>query len=269
MAYTNYYPTSRLFHGSISSIMGTQLDVLLIGGEEDFLRTVWQDLESEVVRLHKMLNRFDENSEVAHVNSEAGYYPVVVSEELWTILQDCRRYYELTKGYFDITLGDFSRMLFDETAKSVYFLSESMHIDLGGMGKGYALKKFHDIFIKNGIKCGLANFGNSSVLAVGSHPCGDYWPIGLNDPYTQQVIKVLKLKDDSLSISGNMPSHPKHIVNPLTGLYVEDHKMVSVVSADPVDAEVLTTTLMLLADEKTEKEICSNFEIREKQTYRL
>ncbi len=232
MAYSNYYAASGLFHGSMSSVMGTQFDILMVGSDPRLLGTVWEKVESEVQRLDKMLNRFDPESEVSFVNREAGHYPVTVGEELWNILLNCKRYNELTEGYFDITLQGFDQVLLTEEDKSIFFFSESLHIDLGGYGKGYALAKIRELLEENGIGKALVNFGNSSVLAVGTHPCGEYWPVGLDNPFTKERIADLKLSDSSLSISGNMPSHPRHIVNPHTGTFVEDKKMVSVVAKE-------------------------------------
>ena len=76
MAYSNYYAASGLFHGSMSSVMGTQFDILMVGSDPRLLGTVWEKVESEVQRLDKMLNRFDPESEVSFVNREAGHYPV-------------------------------------------------------------------------------------------------------------------------------------------------------------------------------------------------
>lgn len=268
MSYSNYYNASQLFHGSMSSVMGTQLDVLMVEGDSSLLDFVWGAVEAEVKRLDKMLNRFNEESDVALINREAGHYPVTVNEEIWEILQDCRRSYELTEGYFDITLQDFGQVLLSEAEKSVFFFYESLHIDLGGYGKGYALLKIRELLEQNGIKKALVNFGNSSVLAVGSHPCGDYWPVGLDNPYTKERVADLQLCDHSLSISGNMPSHPRHIVNPRTGLFVEEQKMVSVVTKNPVEAEVLTTAFMVAPDDRIQA-IADKFEIHEKHLYKL
>ena len=57
MAYSNYYAASGLFHGSMSSVMGTQFDILMVGNDPRLLGTVWEKVESEVQRLDKMLNR--------------------------------------------------------------------------------------------------------------------------------------------------------------------------------------------------------------------
>ena len=135
MAYSNYYAASGLFHGSMSSVMGTQFDILMVGSDPRLLGTVWEKVESEVQRLDKMLNRFDPESEVSFVNREAGHYPVTVGEELWNILLNCKRYNELTEGYYDITLQGFDQVLLTEEDKSIFFFSESLHIDLGGYGK--------------------------------------------------------------------------------------------------------------------------------------
>ena len=72
MAYSNYYAASGLFHGSMSSVMGTQFDILMVGSDPRLLGTVWEKVESEVQRLDKMLNRFEPESEVSFVNREAG-----------------------------------------------------------------------------------------------------------------------------------------------------------------------------------------------------
>ena len=241
MAYSNYYAASGLFHGSMSSVMGTQFDILMVGSDPRLLGTVWEKVESEVQRLDKMLNRFDPESEVSFVNREAGHYPVTVGEELWNILLNCKRYNELTEGYFDITLQGFDQVLLTEEDKSIFFFSESLHICL---------------------------LYTSPSPRDRTHPCGEYWPVGLDNPFTKERIADLKLSDSSLSISGNMPSHPRHIVNPHTGTFVEDKKMVSVVAKDPVVAEILTTAFMICGDERVPV-IASQFDIYEKHVYKL
>lgn len=268
MSYSNYYAASQLFHGSMSSIMGTQLDVLLVGDQPELLSAVWNEMETEVKRLDKLLSRFEPESEISRINNEAGHYPVSVNDEVWGILQDCKRYYAWTDGYFDITIGNFNQVLLNEADKSIFFFSETLHLDLGGMGKGYALQNMREILVRHHIKQALVNFGNSSVLAIGSHPCGDYWPVGLDNPYTRERVADLKLCDSSLSISGNMPSHPRHIINPLTGQYVEDRRMVSIIADNPVVAEVLTTTFMIV-DETRIPAISDKFDIHEKHLYKL
>ena len=268
MSYSNYYTSSGLFHGSMSSVMGTQFDILMIGDEPAKLTVIWGKIQEEIKRLDKMLNRFDKESEVSKLNQTACIYPLVVSEELWRILQDCKCFFEWTKGYFDISLQGFEQILLNEDEHSAFFLSDLLKIDFGGYGKGYALSKVEALLKNNGIDKALVNFGNSSILAVGKHPCGDFWPVSLENPYTKSIVANVKLCDSSLSVSGNMPSHLCHIINPRTGKFIEERKMVSVVAKDPIVAEVLTTTLMI-AEEASIPDIVSHFDIYEKNIYLL
>jgi len=254
MNYSNYYPASGLFHASLPLVMGTRMDALLFGDDSRQLENVWEQLEKELRLLEKMLNRFDPASETAKVNTLASLSAVRLTEELWHILLDCRHYHEGTDGYFDITCSDFNKIVFMEETHSIFFDKPGMMLDFGGYGKGYALKCMREQLKVGGIKRALISFGNSSILALGGHPHGDSWPIGLesltqgNDlppshaSSTNAVSKwLVHLLDTSLSVSGNSPARKEHIVNPKTSQRIAGEQMVAIVAEDPVDAEALTT----------------------------
>lgn len=269
MSYTHYYPNSQMLHGALPLIMGTRLDALILGKDEVKALEIWKSIIEELNRLHKLLNRFDPLSEIANINRQAIEHPVKVSEEIMAILKDCRRYHALTCGCFDITLYDFNKLTINTEEQTVFFNENPLTLDLGGYGKGYALQQVEKILKKNGILQAFINFGNSSVLALGRHPHGEAWSVGIENPYSPgQILKSVKLCDNSLSTSGNMPQHSQHIINPLTGEYTDERKLVSVISANAVDAEVLTTALMV-ADEQTEELILRNFNQITKYTFRL
>ena len=241
MRYANYYTSSGLYHVSLPLLMGTRLDVLLFGDDKQQLESVWDNAEKELRRLEKMLNRFDDASEVSKVNSNAQFSPVQLSDELWAIVQDCYRYYELTDGCFDVTLLDFSKIIMEEESRSIFFDKYGLSLDFGGYAKGYALKYVRKHLDDAGIKRALVNFGNSSVMALGTHPYGDSWPIGIEKPFTGTTVMTININDTSMSVSGNSPSNGQHIINKETTELVGGEIMVAVVSDDPVDAEVLTT----------------------------
>lgn len=268
MLYSNYYIASHLFHGSFSFIMGTQLDVLLVGREKDRLEHIWQNIIKELQRLDKLMNRFDAESEVSRINECAQTSPVPVSGEMWNILRECYHYFHLTKGYFDITLSDFRRVEWDMEEQRIFFTTPGLQLDLGGYGKGYALKQIERMVKQQGIEKALINFGNSSVLGVGTHPHGEYWPIGIENPYTKELLVTVPLCNNSLSISGNTPVHPEHIRNPFNGEYIKERKLVSVISVNPVEAEVLTTAFMIMPEDEMAG-LTPYFDINEKHIYIL
>jgi thiamine biosynthesis lipoprotein ApbE len=76
----------------------------------------------------------------------------------------------------------------------------------------------------------------------------------------------LRLRDCSLSVSGNKPSRPAHIVDPQTGDCMGGRKMVAVAANDPVDAEALTTALMVAPPESVQQ-ILNRFNVIEYRIY--
>lgn len=268
-SYFNFYESSNLFHGSLMHAMGTRLDVIIVGADKNISMMCWERIMDEVFRLSQLFNKFDKESELYAVNLKANDVAYKVSDELWSVLLDCKRYHNMTSGYFDVSLKDYNKVVLDVKRQTVYFEDDEIQLDLGAYAKGYALEKIRDILLSFHIHCALINFGNSSVLALGTHPYGDYWPIGIEDPYNPQVtLGVVELRDNTLSTSGNMPSHTKHIFNPHTGIYTEVRKIVSVKTANAVDSEVLSTTLMILPDELV-KTVLSNFIVDEYLSFDL
>lgn len=249
MSYSNYYPSSGLFHVSIPLLMGTRLDALLFGDERKQLESVWNGAEKELRSLEKMLNRFDPESEVSKVNNSAQFSEVVLSDELWNILQDCRRYNADTDGYFDVTYQDFDKIVFMVDSQSILFEKYGMKLDFGAYAKGYALRCIHNLLEAADMLRALVSFGNSAVLALGAHPYGDSWPVGIEDPSDGSTLSTIQLFDTSMSVSGNTPSHRTHIINPKTSEFVSGNRMVAVVADDPVDADVLTTAWIASGNE--------------------
>ena len=82
----------------------------------------------------------------------------------------CERERLRTQGFFDIALG--SPLRLDEAARTVRFSEPGTLIDLGGVGKGYALDRAGELLRRFGVECALLNAGTSSLLAVGRHPSG-------------------------------------------------------------------------------------------------
>lgn len=262
-SYTDYYEASDLFHGSMMHAMGTRLDILIVGLSKFTSAACWEEIEAEIKKLSLLYNKFDEASELYDVNKNAATAPLKLGDELWKILSECKQYHAMTNGYFDITLKDYNQVILDVDKRTVFFKDPNIQIDLGAYGKGYALEKLRSILEKYEVNCALLNFGNSSVLAIGSHPHGDSWSIGVEHPTNaKEVLGVVELRDCSMSTSGNMPSHSSHIIDPHTGIFSEEKKLVSIKTFSAVDAEVLSTSLVIAPDEEVSA-ITSNFIVDE------
>lgn len=262
-----YYENEAMFHGFIPRIMGTRFDILLIHSDINRLNRLWTTITNELERLDKLLNRFDPHSEVSIVNSHSSRNNMAISKELESILQLCLYYYERTFHLFDITLKDFSGIQFHESER-ISFISPATTLDFGGFAKGYALKQIRRLLEQENIDHAFINFGNSSILGLGHHPYGDCWKVSLLNPYNQALLKEFDLQDAALSTSGNTLQYTGHIVNPLTERWNEKRQASSVLSIDPLEAEILSTVWMI-ANEQEQKQISENFNLIEATLYDL
>ena len=106
--------------------------------------------------------------------------------------------------------------------------------------------------VASGIQSTFVDFGDSSIMALGHHPYGDCWKVGVKDPFGGAVLGEIELRDQSMSTSGNTPIYSSHIINPKTGEANNSRAVVTVVSEDPLDAEVLSTVAVIASPEELE-----------------
>ena len=112
---------------------------------------------------------------------------------------------------------------------------ESAKIDLGAIGKGYAIDKISDYLVEAGIPNTLVSFG-SSILAAGKNKDGSLWNIGLKDPLNpEKICGYLNASDKVISVSGGYERFITisgkdycHIIDPETG-YPVDNDLLCVV----------------------------------------
>lgn len=222
----DYIPKERIFRGGIPHVMGTRLEMLAVGVDSEVVLPLWDSLYDKAVALDRMLNRFDPESEVSLLNVYDSPLECPMSDSLASMVSLAEQYRERTLGLFDVTWMDGK-------------------LDFGGFAKGYFLRRCRDMLLQAGIGCAFVDFGGSSILGIGHHPYGDSWKVSVVNPYSHLPVKEVSLKDIAMSTSGNTPSYSGHICNPRTGEKCSDRRLVCVVSPDPLEAEVLSTVLMM------------------------
>jgi thiamine biosynthesis lipoprotein len=286
MAATNQ---SKVFHSNFYA-MGTRMDVVLPNIDSEEGDAIFQSIRLEVKRLEKKLSRFDENSLVFQLNKKAATEAVRVDNELFHILKDCKLLFDKSNGYFDITqrkLMDYwksderkedelqllvnqlgtDKIALDEEYKTVWLANELVEIDLGGYGKGYALENVKTILTEHSVVSAFISFGESSVLTMGTHPYGSYWGVGIRNLYVNtENAYTFKIVNKSVSTSGVTPlkkgSEWGHVINPKSGLPVQGAITVSVSASSPLEAEVVSTAL-LISESSENRDIIPQFSVDE------
>lgn len=268
--------------------MHTRVDIILCSrkSEEELLLTV-NHIYDVLCQLEKTANYYDPTSELARVNRMAATSPVVLSEELYGMIDLCLEYNKKTLGCFDITVlsNNYDRntihsVQLSAEERSVFFRQPGVTLNLSGFLKGYALEKIKSILKESMIENALINMGNSSVLALGNHPMGKGWKINFgwtantstnastntstntstnaadtaaadasaNADNPQSIL----LYNECLTTSGNESSQRKHIISPRSGEFVKGARQIAVVTADGAIGEILSTGLFAADDEQLE-----------------
>jgi FAD:protein FMN transferase len=259
--------------------MACRFEVTMRQTEETGIAAATEALD-EIDRLESSLTVFRETSEVSVVNSEAAKNPVEVSQELFDLLTLCQRLYEETGGAFDVTSGPLTRswgflrrqgrlpsqaeidqaklsvgsnkLLLDDKSKTVRFAREHMEINLGSIGKGYALDSAADL-MSTKVSTALLNAGSSSMRAIGKGEHGNGWIVGLRNPRSKlRRLGVLRLRDCALSTSGNeeqffehQGQRYSHVIDPRSGWPASGVTSVSVVAPTAAISDALATAFFV------------------------
>jgi thiamine biosynthesis lipoprotein len=277
---------SKVYHNSFFA-MGTRFNAVLPNADEELCEHLFRMIENEVKRIEEKYNYFDESSLVSKINRNAFKSELELDDEMFEIISLCVDYHKLTLGAFDITmrrlidfynqnpeankseLGSCMKAIsLNRGNKSIRFLDEETKIDFGAFGKGYALKKVKRMVEESYFENAFFSFGESSILALGNHPNGIGWKIGIKDYSTTDSTAYTDiLFNESISTSANYFKndygeliYKTNVINPLNSSFNKSIETISVKSIDPVECEILSTAFINLNDDQI-KEIKNNLRI--------
>ena len=236
--------------------MGSVFEVLIAGEEPEYARQAASAAFEELTRLERELSRFEPASDVAAINALGAGESVRVGLATFECLKAAAETSDETAGAFDVAIGALVALwrdqdgrprepsdaeLADARARSgmdLVVLNEAEHavglraagvqIDLGGIGKGYAVDQMTAILKDWSLSAALIHGGLSSVLAIGSPPVVQGqrrgkpgrkgWPVALRDPEGSGAsLGTVCLRDRALSGSAALPADRPHILDPRRG----------------------------------------------------
>ena len=242
---------------------------------------------NEIEYVQRSFSIYDPASEIYRVNKSAYEHPCRVSGSLFELLKASVEVSEKTGGAFDITwasagrIWDFSNperftppddktvksllplisyknIRLDDKAGTVRFLKPGVKIGLGGVAKGYAVKRAVGALKSRGVKGAIVACAGD-IQVIGDNR-GRPWRAGIQDPRGKSVIATFDMRDgEAVSTSGDYErfrivdgKRYHHIINPATG-YPADSGLISVTvfSRDPVKADAYATAFFVSGFDKT------------------
>ena len=202
-----------------------------------------------VDRLESQLSRFLPNSDVARINRLAPGETTRVGDATMECIVIARHVFDLTGGGFDVSIGTGLPSLdLDADDGVVRAETGEVRIDLGGIGKGYAIDLMAELLEEWGIERALIHGGFSSVMALEAPADRDGWPLTLSDPASPStVLARLSVRQTALGASGLRKGD--HIVDPRTGRPVRGRRAawVAVPRPEPAGAGARMTARPRLA----------------------
>ncbi len=239
--------------------MGCVFEILIAGGDEDAARDAAEAAFEELDRMEKLLSRFSAYSDVGRINAAEVGRPVVVDIETCQCLSLARQVASQTNRAFDVTAGvprdadegaagrpiGMKLLAVDEETYSVRRLDAAVKVDLGGIGKGYALDRMAQRLREWDVETALIHGGSSTVLAMGSRGGGG-WRVALRDPADAEAEPLgwVSLEDQAFSGSGTV--HARHITDPRSGLPGPGDRAAWAVTRSAARADALTTALCVM-----------------------
>ena len=238
-------------------------------------------------RLFDIYNSYEGLHNLKTVNDQAGIAPVAVDGELMALLEDCMEYYTVTQGRVNVAMGavlslwhdartqalndpangklpdpealreaaehcDPSQVILDKEAGTVYIADPRLSLDVGAIGKGWAVER-----VARSLPEGLLISVGGNVVATGPKAKDTPWVVGIQDPDGGDAyLHTVYLSKGAVVTSGDYqrvfvvegnPYH--HIIDPQTLQPGNLWRSVSIVCPDSGVADMLSTALFLLPKE--------------------
>jgi FAD:protein FMN transferase len=264
--------------------MACEFEVLLNAGQySDGAQLAVAALDL-VEQLEDQLTVFRPHSEVSRLNGAAFDQEVEVEPRLFGLLRLAKELHARTAGAYDITSGPLSKtwgfyrragkvpsdddlaatmakvgsqhLLLNESRQTVRFLKPGMEINLGSIGKGYALDRCAELLEAGGVADFVIHGGQSSVLARGSRGLdgSDGWWVGLRNPLRpMEQLGEIRLRNRALGTSGTGTQffyhegrRYGHILDPRTGRPGEGMLSTTVIAPTGAEADALSTAFFVM-----------------------
>ncbi|RIL10488.1 MAG: hypothetical protein DCC75_04240 [Proteobacteria bacterium] len=256
-------------------VMGGPAEIQLYAESEPQAQAVFEAITAELQRIEAKYSRYKGDSILSQINAAAGQKPTEVDEETAALIDYAATCFKESGGLFDITSGVLrrawnfleKRVPSDQELATILpligwskvkwnkpsiLLPEGMEIDLGGIGKEYAVDKAAAICKELGVTYALINLAGD-VRAIGPQADGSPWRVGITHPRKEDsVIKVVDLFSGALATSGDYERYFEvdgkrycHILSPKSGMPANSFQSVSVLTDSCLVAGTISTITML------------------------
>ncbi len=236
-------------HSFSHEAMTTTFEVILDTDDREYARQAADAIFRRIDQLENLLSKYNPGSDVGQISLLKAGESIRVGSEAIECIEIARWAFRKTGGLFDPTLGSgFQWLEIDRENFTVGWNAKGKaSVDLGGIGKGYALDHVTSLLDDWDLSKAVLNAGGSTVLALGRE-----WTLGVGGPWGERVgLDEVTLKDKALSGSGTEVKGA-HIINPTSGKPAKRHLAAWAIHPSAAKADALSTAFMMMEKEKIE-----------------
>lgn len=281
-------PEMKQYTATFLTLFDTVTSIVGRAESEEAHMAAAQAIHDELLVYHQLFdiyNDYEGLNNLKTVNDNAGAAPVVVDRAIIDLLLDCKEYYDLTGGLVNVAMGsvlvlwhearndglndianaylpdiaqlkaaaehmDFSCVVIDEEASTVFITDPAVRLDVGAVAKGWSAQRIAETAPE-----GLLISVGGNVIATGAKDAsGTPWRVGVQNPDGgESYLHTLNVTGGSVVTSGDYQrcymvdgKIYHHIIDPATLYPGEYWRSVTILCADSGLADALSTALFLL-----------------------
>lgn len=238
-----------------SEAMATHFEVVISGHPERYAGQAAQEAFRELARIEAELSRYVESSDISRVNRLRRGETILVGECAMECLLVAAAAAEDTGRAFDAAYaseraGGDERpgpaFTLDPSAHTVTSRSARLHVDLGAIGKGYALDRMAQVLADWEIRTACLNSGGSTALALDPPEGARGWPLGIGDSSSPgpHLFCRRALSGSGVAVKGS------HLLDPRTGAPAARKLRAWACAPEAAVADALSTAFFVMTDEE-------------------
>jgi thiamine biosynthesis lipoprotein len=230
--------------------MATRFELVLCGDEARGLRAAGEAALEAIEESEALLSRFVRSAAVARLSRAAGGPPLKLLPELVELLALCLEAKQATGGAFDLLWRTGGELWLDRERCLARLEPAGSELDLGAVGKGYALDRAGEALRAGGVERALLHGGTSTLLALGPPPGQRAWRFALDLESGER--REFELVDGAFSASSQRRQVVRdgglHVQDPRGGPPPAAQALAAVRARDATRADLWSTAALLLAD---------------------
>jgi thiamine biosynthesis lipoprotein len=254
--------------------MATPFEFVIVHPQKRYARQAACAAFELIDDLEHQLSYFVPTSDVAQINRLSAGQSMRVSQATLQCIQAALHVGRLTAGAFDLTVGSLligrepwvaesspppspsrpepltigmDAITVNPLLGAVAARADHVEIDLGGIGKGFALDQAAQLLRDWGITLAMLSAGRSTMLPIGSP--ADGWRMQLLDPRDERIVRgQFRTRDRAVSMSSSSPEKP-HVLDPQTGEPVQHHLGAWALAPSAAWADALSTAFLVMTEQ--------------------